>query len=198
MLRQIGAALSIPYELLNYQFSSSYSASRSAMLLAWKMFKTKRTWLENHYCNLVYAAWMEEAVLRGRVDAPGFFDDFAIRAAYLENKWVGPSPGQIDPTKETTAALDRIGGRLSTIAEESAAIGGDFDRNIEQTAYEENTMDALGVKYIGLGARGSTGALIATAEASANAKAEPGESETPDDNTDNDDEDEKNKSTGDK
>jgi lambda family phage portal protein len=180
MLRQIGAALSIPYELLNYQFSSSYSASRSAMLLAWKMFKTRRTWLENHFCNLVYEAWMEEAVLRGRIDAPGFMDDFAIKAAYLEKKWVGPAPGQIDPTKETTAALDRIGGRLSTIAGESAAIEEDFDKNVEQTAYEENTMDALNINYIGMGARGSTGVNQGQ------------------DDTDNDDEDENNKSTGDK
>ncbi len=88
MLRQIGAALSIPYELLNYQFSSSYSASRAAMLLAWKMFKTRRTWLVNHWCNLVYEAWFEEAVLRGRVEAPGFMTDPAIRAAYLQNKWI--------------------------------------------------------------------------------------------------------------
>lgn len=195
MLRQIGAALSIPYELLNYQFSSSYSASRSAMLLAWKMFKTRRTWLENHYCNLVYEAWFEEAVLRGRVPAPGFMEDFAIRAAYLENKWVGPNPGQIDPTKETTAALDRIGGRLTTIAGEAAAIGEDFDKNVEQIAYEENTMDALNVKHIGLGARGSTGALIANAEASA----KPSEPAPEGGNeNDNDDEDDKNKSTGDK
>ena len=195
MLRQIGAALSIPYELLNYQFSSSYSASRSAMLLAWKMFKTRRTWLESHYCNLIYEAWFEEAVLIGRVSAPGFMDDFAIRAAYLQNKWVGPSPGQIDPTKETTAALDRIGGRLSTIAEESASIGGDFEQNIEQVAYEENTMDSLNVKHIGLGARGSTGALIANAEISAQSSNNEDNSSNEDDN---DDEDETNKSTGDK
>lgn len=172
MLRQIGAALSIPYELLNYQFSSSYSASRSAMLLAWKMFKTRRTWLENHFCNLVYEAWMEEAVLRGRIDAPGFMEDFAVRAAYLQNKWVGPNPGQIDPTKETTAALDRIGGRLTTIAGESAAIGEDFDRNIEQIAYEEETMREKGVEYVGQGARDGAGA---------------GTEDTPDDDDDSDD-----------
>ena len=122
-------------------------------------------------------------------------DDFAIRAAYLQNKWVGPSPGQIDPTKETTAALDRIGGRLSTIAEESASIGGDFEQNIEQVAYEENTMDSLNVKHIGLGARGSTGALIANAEISAQSSNNEDNSSNEDDN---DDEDETNKSTGDK
>jgi lambda family phage portal protein len=191
MLRQIGAALSIPYELLNYQFSSSYSASRSAMLLAWKMFKTRRTWLENHFCNLIYEAWMEEAVLRGRIDAPGFMDDFAIRASYLQNKWVGPSMGQINPKDETTAALDRIGGRLTTIAGESAAIGEDFDRNIDQIAYEESAMDERNVNHIGMGARGSTGVQGVNA-------VENNDSGKDNDDEDNDDEDENNTSKGDK
>lgn len=125
---------------------------------------------------------MEEAVLRGRIDAPGFMDDFAIRAAYLENTWVGPNPGQIDPTKETTAALDRIGGRLTTIAGESAAIGEDFDKNIDQIAYEENTMAQKKVSPVGMGARGGTGVNQGQADS----------------DSDNDDEDENNKSKGDK
>jgi hypothetical protein len=138
---------------------------------------------------------MEEAVLRGRVIAPGFMDDFAIRAAYLENKWVGPNPGQIDPTKETTAALDRIGGRLTTISGEGAAIGEDFDRNIEQIAYEENQMKSKGINYIGMGARGGTGVMGVNGP-----DVVPGGSQAAnnDDDTDNDDEDPNNKSTGDK
>jgi lambda family phage portal protein len=189
LLRQIGAALSIPYELLNYQFSSSYSASRSAMLLAWKMFKTRRTWLENHFCNLVYEAWFEEAVLRGRVIAPGFMEDFAIKAAYLQNKWVGPNPGQIDPTKETQAARERIAARMTTIAGESAAIGEDFDRNIEQVGYEESLMEAKGIKFEqpGQAPVSAFGQNPNGAEDTNNNK-----------NADNDDEDENNKSTGDK
>lgn len=187
LVRQIGAALSIPYELLNYQFSSSYSASRSAMLLAWKMFRTRRAWLVSHFCNLVYDAWFEEAVLRGRIDAPGFMADRAIRAAYLENKWVGPAPGQIDPTKETTAALDRIGGRLSTIASESAAIEEDFDRNVEQIAYEEKVMEENNISPVGLGARNSTVSTIVDNT----------DGKQTDDDSDKDDESEDNKSTGD-
>jgi len=188
LLRQIGAALSLPYELLNYQFSSSYSASRSAMLLAWKMFKTRRTWLENHFCNVVYENWFEEAVLRGRVDAPGFMEDHGIRAAYLQNIWVGPSPGQIDPTKETTAALDRIGGRLSTISGESAAIGEDFDKNIEQIAYEEKKMRENNVTFVGQGARGGSGQAMITAEAMTDT----------DDDTDDDSDDKTNNPVDDK
>jgi lambda family phage portal protein len=188
LLRQIGAALSLPYELLNYQFSSSYSASRSAMLLAWKMFKTKRTWLENHFCNIIYEAWFEEAVLRGRVDAPGFMESYAIRAAYLQNQWVGPNPGQIDPTKETQAARERIAARMTTIAGESAAIGEDFDKNIDQVGYEEGLMTEKGIKFE------EPGADLVNAFGQASA----GNDNTNNpDGTDNDDEDPNNKSTGD-
>ena len=79
ILRQVGTALGLPFELLVQHFTKSYSAARSAMLLAWKMFSTRRTWLVNHFCNIVYEAWMEEAVLRGRVAAPGFLDSRIIR-----------------------------------------------------------------------------------------------------------------------
>jgi capsid protein len=159
------------------------------MLLAWKMFRTRRTWLENHFCNLVYEAWFNEAVLRGRVDAPGYFDDFTIKAAYLQNIWVGPSPGQLDPVKETNAALDRIGGRLSTIAGESAQIGEDFDKNVGQIAYEERTMREKGISIVGQGARGGSGQAIINAETmeKINENEDKGE-----DDTDNDDEDDKN------
>ena len=47
--RQIGAALEIPYELLVKNFNASYSASRGALLEAWKMFRMYRTWLANDF-----------------------------------------------------------------------------------------------------------------------------------------------------
>lgn len=170
LYRQIGAALSIPYELLVYQFTSSYSASRSAMLLAWKMFITRRIWLENHFCNLVYERWFEEAVLLGRVVAPGFMEDLAIRAAYLQNHWVGPNPGQIDPVKETNAALARINGRLSSHEAETAAMGKDWDKVISQIAYEETTMKEKGVSFVGEGTSGGSGQAIINAEAQADSE----------------------------
>lgn len=49
--RQIGAALEIPYELLVKNFNASYSASRGALLEAWKMFRMYRTWLANDFAN---------------------------------------------------------------------------------------------------------------------------------------------------
>ena len=41
---QVGAALEIPADLLLKSFNSSYSASRAALLEAWKAFKMRREW----------------------------------------------------------------------------------------------------------------------------------------------------------
>lgn len=39
IIRQIGSSLGVPYELLVMHFTSSYSASRAALLEAWKQFR---------------------------------------------------------------------------------------------------------------------------------------------------------------
>lgn len=142
---QIGTALGLPFELLIQHFSSSFSASRAALLFAWKMFSTRRAWLVTYFCNPVYAAWMEEAVLRGRVVAPGFLDDPLIRMAYLGNIWTGPAQGQIDPTKETKAAQMRVDGFFTTIDQEVAALEGDLDQNMQQIRKEAKFKKELGV-----------------------------------------------------
>ena len=44
LIKQIGAAIGVPYEVIMKNFTSSYSASRAAMLQAWEEFKLRRTW----------------------------------------------------------------------------------------------------------------------------------------------------------
>lgn len=93
--RQIGAALEIPYELLLKNFTSSYSASRGALLEAWKMFKMRRDWLSNGFCQPIYEEFLAEGIAKGRIYAPGFFADPMARKAYCGAEWNGPSQGQI-------------------------------------------------------------------------------------------------------
>lgn len=122
--RQIGSALEIPYELLVKSFTSSYSASRGALLEAWKMFRMRREWLVGSFCQPVYEAWLTEAVAKGRVEAPGFFDDEAIRAAWCRAEWFGDSQGQLDPQKEAAAAKLRVDEGFSTRERETAELTG--------------------------------------------------------------------------
>lgn len=136
--RQIGTALEIPHDLLLKQFNASYSASRAALLEAWKMFKMRRTWLANDFCQPVYEEWLSEAVAKGRIYAPGFFDSEIIRKAYCNAEWSGPAQGQLDPVKEATAASIRVENGFSTRAKETQELtGGDFYKNHRQRVKEE-------------------------------------------------------------
>lgn len=139
IVTQIGAGLDLPKEILLKAFDSSYSASRAALLEAWKSFNMHRTWFINDFCNPVYELWLNEAVATGRVDAPGYFADPAIRAAWLNCEWIGPSQGMLDPTKEIQAEQMACENGFSTHADSALRLNGsDYDSNIEQLAREQD------------------------------------------------------------
>ena len=146
--RYIGAALEIPYEILLKHFSSSYSASRGALLEYFKSVKMYRAWLTNDFCQPIFEEWLSEAVAKGRIKAPGFFRDPAIKAAYCKAEWNGPSTGQLDPLKEVNAAEKRVQNGFSTRARETVELTGmEYNRNIEQLKREENQLKE--VKKVG-------------------------------------------------
>ena len=148
ILRQIGSALEIPFEILIKHFTSSYSASRAALLEAWRFFKQRRAWLARNFCQEVYRIWLYEAVALGRVSAPGFFNDPLLRKAYEGAVWIGDAPGQIDPVKETTAAEKRIELGLSTVDEETVMVtGGDFESNYPRIVKEIKMFKEAGMKH---------------------------------------------------
>lgn len=138
IFRQIGAALEIPYELLIKHFAASYSASRAALLEAWKMFRMRREWLVQTFCQPTYEEWLTEAVLKGRIDLPGFFDDPTVMAAWCGAEWHGPAQGQLDPLKEANAARVRVEENFSTREKEAAELSSqDWDTLVETRVDEE-------------------------------------------------------------
>ena len=124
-------------------FSSSYSASRAALLEAWKGFKMRREWLADDFCRPVYELWLTEAVARGRISAPGFLTDPIIRQAYLGSEWIGPSQGQLDPTKEVSAAVTAVENGFSTREAESIKLNGsEYSRNVDKLTTENEQLRA--------------------------------------------------------
>ncbi|MCD8355872.1 MAG: phage portal protein [Clostridia bacterium] len=139
--KQIGAALELPYEILVKQFSSNYSASRAALLEAWKSFDMWRDWMIEEFCQPIYEEWFSEAVAKNRITAPGYFADPAIRKAYMNAQWYGPTQGQLDPVKEVQAAADRITNGFSTRAKEAMELTGtDFVENVRVMKQEEQLL----------------------------------------------------------
>lgn len=144
--RQIGAALELPYELLMKQFTASYSASRAALLEAWKSFSQWRDWMVEKFCQPIYEEWLSEAAARGRIYAPGFFADPLLRKTYCNAQWYGPTQGQLDPVKEAQAAEYRVRFGFSTRAKESMELTGtDFWDNIRTAKRENELMKEAGL-----------------------------------------------------
>lgn len=146
MVRQIGMALEMPYEVLVMHFQSSYSAARAALLMAWKSFRSKRDLLAKMLCQPVFELWLADEIAEGRINAPGFFADDVVRAAWCAAIWTGDGPGSIDPAKEVDAAQKRVDLGISTKQAESILHDGvDWEQKHEQRVKEINAEKRDGI-----------------------------------------------------
>jgi lambda family phage portal protein len=143
--KHIGVGLGLPKEVMLKNFVSSYSASRAAIMEAWKMFRRRRHWLVASFCQPSYAWVISEAVGRGYLRAPGFFDDPLRRAAWLGTTWRGAPMGQLDPLKEAKAARQWLGipGALTIQQLTAEQFGTDYEDNLGQIARERTQIAAL-------------------------------------------------------
>lgn len=143
MAEQVGAALEIPADLLMMSFNASYSASRAALLEAWKGFSMRREWLADSFCRPVYELWLTEAVARGRISAPGFLTDPLIRQAYLGSEWIGPAQGTLNPVQEVQAEVTAVENGFTT--REAVAVklnGSEYVRNVDKLTTENELLRA--------------------------------------------------------
>jgi capsid protein len=91
---------------------------------------------------------MMEAIAKGIIAAPGFFDDARIRRAWTNCSWSGAGPGSIDPLKEVTASVQRVKAGISTLERESLEINGsDWRANTIQQGLERDLADELDLPY---------------------------------------------------
>lgn len=146
IMLQVGMTLSIPKEVLTKSFQSSYSASKAALLEWWRIVRISREFIESKFCQPIYEEWLAEMVANGRIQAPGFFDDAAVKAAWCGAKWIGDGPGSIQPDVEASAAETRLRIGLTTLDEETIAYdGGDWEQKHAQQAreYQMRSADKL-------------------------------------------------------
>lgn len=137
IIRKIGVALGIPHEVLVMHFTASYSASRAALETAWQFFMDRRVWLARNFCQPVYEWFLYEAIARGIVKAPGFFDDPIRRLAWCGAEWIGPARIVLDPSKEAEAEKAWVDMGVKTLEEVTTnQTGGDWWRNQEQRGRE--------------------------------------------------------------
>ncbi len=66
---------------------TNYSSARAALLEAWRYFSAQRQWLATYWARPVYELWLEEAINKGLIEAPDFYEN---KAAWTRCKWIGP------------------------------------------------------------------------------------------------------------
>ena len=143
VLRHIGTGLNLPFELLMKDFSkTNYSSARAALMEAWRYFMGRRQWLATYWARPVYELWLEEAINKQLIKAPNFYQN---KALWTRSKWIGPGRGWIDPVKEAQASKIRLQTGLSTLEEECAMQGLDWEEVLEQRAREQAKCHDLGL-----------------------------------------------------
>lgn len=147
MLNQVAIGLGIPFENVTKRYLSSYTAAQAAFNDAWRFYKTRRVSVcARSFCQPIFEKFMWEAVARGRIKAPGFFNDPAIRRAYCGAEWIGPAKGHLNPLVEANAAAKRMEVYLTTLEQEIAEYnGGRIDRHIKQLVKEMRMKLAAGL-----------------------------------------------------
>lgn len=136
-LKQIAASVNLPFEVLLKNFTSSYSASRAALLQAQSEFNNRKQWFINDFLQPIYQQFLIEAVALGRINAPHFFDNPIIRAAYCNAEWFNQVSRVLDPQREAAAAVLKLQNGLTTYEKVLAESEGlDFDDVSAQVAQE--------------------------------------------------------------
>ena len=142
-LRSIAAGMNMPYELLVKDFSkTNYSSARASLLEAWRYFNGRRRWLTDYWLRPLYELWLEEAVNAGQIEAPGFYEN---KYAYTRARFIFGGRGWVDPVKDANASQIRMNGNVSTLEQECAEQGLDYEEVLDQRALEKRMMAERGL-----------------------------------------------------
>jgi len=144
VLRGIGASLGLPYEMLTKDFSkTNYSSARAALIEAVKFFGFWQAWLGKRLCQPVWESLMEEAWIRDELPARDFLE---WKPEFCRARWIAPGRPWVDPLKEAQASREGMAINVTTLADECAAQGADWEEVLEQRARENAKMKELGLQ----------------------------------------------------
>ena len=140
ILRAMGAAVGLPYEVVAKDFSNTnYSSARAALLEAWRVYMVYRSFIERRFATPIWCMVLEEAWLRDELVLPagGPKDFYSAMAEYCEVSWIGPARGHVDPVKEMDANIKGLENNIFTLADLAAEHGKDWEAQVAQRVREK-------------------------------------------------------------
>lgn len=148
VLRNAAAGIGISAQQLSNNWSDvNYSSARAALLEAWKTLTRRRSDFAVGFASPIYSAWLEEVMETGDVPLPnGVVPEFmAARGPYSRCRWMGPGRGWVDPVAEKQGAVLGMDAGLSTLEEECAEQGLDWEDVLQQRKIEVERFEQYGL-----------------------------------------------------
>lgn len=141
--RLSGASQGISYEVAARDMSQvNYSSARQGLLEDQKTYLMYQKFLIDHFLTPIYEAFIEAAVLAGKLDIKDFYKD---KEKYLYHEWIAPGMKWIDPLKEANANRIALETNQTTLAEIAGSRGSHWKELIDQRAKEIEYMRLKGV-----------------------------------------------------
>jgi len=146
-LRNIASCVGLSYEQISSDWSkSNYSSARGAIVEAWKTLERRRMQFASGFANPVFSCFAEESFDVDNLPLPAGAPEFAeCRGAYSSCRWLGPARGTVDPTKEIQASMLGIEAGMTTLEDQSALHGTDWEENIDQRKEEIDAFEERGL-----------------------------------------------------
>jgi lambda family phage portal protein len=138
-LRAAAVGTGLAFEGASGDYSqSNYSSSRLSLLDVRDVWVMMQDNFISNFLVDVYESWLEQAVLSGYFN----FGDFELRPErYQAVRWTARGWTWVDPAKEIAATISAIKSGLTTVTEQVAKQGGDFEENIKAIAREREILE---------------------------------------------------------
>ena len=144
--RAVAAAMGITYEMLTGDLTQvNYSSIRAGLLEFRRRCEALQHGVIVHQlCRPIWRAWMNQAVLEGAIDLPGYRQQ---KRQYQSAKWIPQGWKWVDPQKEYNAMKLVIRAGLMSRSEAISGNGYDAEDVDREIAADNARADALGLVF---------------------------------------------------
>jgi capsid protein len=141
ILNEISRCLNMPYNIAAANSSGyNYASGRLDHQTYYKAIRVEQSHLECVVLDRILAAWFDEAAL-----LPDFLPAGLGPIANWPHQWFWDGHEHVDPAKEANAQATRLANHTTTLADEYAKRGLDWETQLRQRAKELSLMNELGL-----------------------------------------------------
>ncbi len=144
ILNEIARCLNMPFNIASGNSSGyNYASGRLDHQTYFKAIRVDQSHLERVVLDRILAAWLDEAVLISGLLPAGIGP-----IAEWPHQWFWDGSEHVDPAKEATAQGTRLANHTTTLADEYARRGQDWETQLRQRAKELALMTDLGLTVV--------------------------------------------------